>query len=161
MHASAAPEAPPLHLTCPPKDEQVQGTGSQGEWQCAEINNIGHTQNALEGWVRGMEACKSEQEGQRREKEEELYADLEGLKAQLDDFERRNAALHGETLLPAACLPASVVVDLPGGHAASVSKASVFCLTLKNRNTSHCRRPDCLDRLRPASSLRVRMATLS
>ena len=41
-------------------------------------------QNALEGWVRGMEACKSEQEGQRREKEDQLYAELEGLKAQLE-----------------------------------------------------------------------------
>lgn len=65
--------------------------------------NVGHVQNALEGWVRGMEACKSEQEGQRREKEDQLFAELEGLKAQLEDFERRNAALDGEPLPPAAC----------------------------------------------------------
>ena len=57
-------------------------------------------QNALEGWVRGMEACKSEQEGQRRQKEEQLYAELEGLKAQLDAHERRASQLTGEA--PAA-----------------------------------------------------------
>jgi len=59
-------------------------------------------QSALEGWVRGMEACKSEQEGQRREKEEQLYHELEGLKAQLDAFERRSSALDGETLFMSA-----------------------------------------------------------
>ena len=53
--------------------------------------------------MRGMEACKSEQEGQRREKEDQLYVELEGLKAQLEDFERRNSALDGEPLLLAAC----------------------------------------------------------
>ena len=53
-------------------------------------------QNALEGWVRGMEACKSEQEGQRRQKEEQLYAELEGLKGQLDAHERRASQLTGE-----------------------------------------------------------------
>lgn len=72
-----------------------------------------HMQNALEGWVRGMEACKSEQEGQRREKEDQLYEELEGLKTQLDDFERRNSALDGETLLLAAgCLLHFVLANL-------------------------------------------------
>ena len=47
-----------------------------------------------------MEACKSEQEGQRRQKEEQLYAELEGLKAQLDAHERRTSQLTGEA--PAA-----------------------------------------------------------
>ena len=74
--------------------------------------------------MRGMEACKSEQEGQRREKEEELYADLEALKAQLDDFERRNAALHGETLLPAAC-PACLLRGGPAGRACSLCQQGV------------------------------------
>ena len=46
--------------------------------------------------MRGMEACKSEQEGQRRQKEEQLYAELEGLKAQLDAHERRASQLTGE-----------------------------------------------------------------
>ena len=61
-------------------------------------------QNALEGWVRGMEACKSEQEGLKREKEEKLYASLEGLKAELDAYRKRTSSLDGEELLQAALL---------------------------------------------------------
>ncbi len=60
-----------------------------------------------------MEACKSEQEGQRREKEDQLYEELEGLKTQLDDFERRNSALDGETLLATACCLSVSVTYLP------------------------------------------------
>lgn len=53
-------------------------------------------QNALEGWVRGMEACKSEQEGLKREKEEQLYESLEGLKLELDAYRNRTSSLDGE-----------------------------------------------------------------
>lgn len=60
--------------------------------------------------MRGIEACKSEQEGQRREKEEQLYAELEGLKAQLEAFQSRNSALDGEA--PPSC-------TLPFRHAES------------------------------------------
>jgi len=46
--------------------------------------------------VRGMEACKSEQEGLKREKEEKLYASLEGLKVELDAYRKRTSTLDGE-----------------------------------------------------------------
>ena len=72
-----------------------------------EMLSARQLQNALEGWVRGMEACKSEQEGQRRQKEEQLYAELEGLKAQLDAHERRASQLTGEA--PAAPVISHVV----------------------------------------------------
>ena len=53
-------------------------------------------QNALEGWFRGMEACKSEQEGLKREKEEQLYESLEGLKSELAAYRNRTSSLDGE-----------------------------------------------------------------
>ncbi len=55
-------------------------------------------QNALEGWVRGMEACKSEQEGMKREKEEQLYDQLDGLKTELAAYKSKTSALDGEIL---------------------------------------------------------------
>ena len=61
--------------------------------------------------MRGIEACKSEQEGQRREKEEQLYAELEGLKAQLEAFQSRNSALDGEALL--LCAPSLRHAETP------------------------------------------------
>lgn len=62
-------------------------------------------QNALEGWVRGMEACKSEQEGLKREKEERLYESLEGLKSELDAYRNRTSSLDGEPTPRVNCLP--------------------------------------------------------
>ena len=51
-----------------------------------------------------MEACKSEQEGLKREKEEQLYESLEGLKAELDAYRSRTSSLDGEhTPLCLAC----------------------------------------------------------
>lgn len=47
-----------------------------------------------------MEACKSEQEGLKREKEEQLYASLEGLKVELDAYRNRTSALDGEDQVP-------------------------------------------------------------
>ncbi|MGC8073866.1 hypothetical protein ACP3W1_25225, partial [Salmonella enterica] len=47
-----------------------------------------------------MEACKSEQEGLKREKEEQLYASLEGLKVELNAYRNRASALDGEDPLP-------------------------------------------------------------
>ncbi len=83
--------------------------------------------------MRGMEACKSEQEGQRREKEDQLYTELEGLKAQLDDFERRNSALHSGFLLlqHSACL----IHDSPARRVVPVSKASMFRVSRMNRTS--------------------------
>lgn len=52
--------------------------------------------------MRGMEACKSEQEGLKREKEEKLYASLEGLKAELDAYRKRTSTLDGEPTLTGA-----------------------------------------------------------
>ena len=71
-----------------------------------------------------MEACKSEQEGQRREKEDQLYEELEGLKAQLDEFERRNSALDGETLFLTQ-QPVCLFQHALARHCASKSTASV------------------------------------
>jgi hypothetical protein len=62
-------------------------------------------QNALEGWVRGMEACKSEQEGLKREKEEQLYESLEGLKSELDAYRNRTSSLDGGSTPRVNCLP--------------------------------------------------------
>ena len=55
-------------------------------------------QSALEGWVRGAEACKAQQEGQKREREEALYAALEDLRAQLAAHEARAAAVRRHSL---------------------------------------------------------------
>ena len=52
--------------------------------------------SALEGWVRGMEAVKSEQEGQKRSREEAAAEALADLQSQLAAHEQRSAALQGE-----------------------------------------------------------------
>ncbi len=57
-----------------------------------------------------MEACKSEQEGLKREKEEQLYESLEGLKAELDAYRSRTSSLDGEHIplclaCECSCLP--------------------------------------------------------
>lgn len=69
------------------------------EWQIegADVFGCG-LQNALEGWVRGMEACKAEQEGLKREKEEQLYEQLEGLRAEIATYKSKTSALDGEAL---------------------------------------------------------------
>jgi hypothetical protein len=46
-----------------------------------------------------MEACKSEQEGLKREKEEQLYSQLTGLKAELDSYKSKTSMLDGEPQL--------------------------------------------------------------
>ena len=40
--------------------------------------------------MRGMEACKAEQDGQKREKEEAAAQALEHLRAELDAYEARS-----------------------------------------------------------------------
>ncbi len=90
--------------------------------------------------MRGMEACKSEQEGQRREKEEQLYAEMEGLKAQLQAFQSRNSVLEGEAPSPLSCRNTrslSAGACMPAQRAQASEHLRSFCLVMHQGCAAH------------------------